>query len=56
MKKLLFVMLAFVLTIVSCNGGMCKGETSANDTDSVAVVDSMVVDSIVEAVDTVVLL
>lgn len=53
MKKLLFVMLAFALTVVSCNGGMCKCETSANDTDSV-VVDSMTVDSLVEVVDTLV--
>lgn len=55
MKKLVFLFMASVaMTFASCNCGTSKCETPANDSDSVAVVDSTVVDSFVVEADSVV--
>ena len=55
MKKLVFLFMASVaMTFASCNCGTSKCETLANDSDSVAVVDSTVVDSLVVEADSVV--
>lgn len=56
MKKLVvFLFMASVaMTFASCNCGTSKCETQANDSDSVAVVDSTVVDSLVVEADSVV--
>ena len=50
MKKLVFMMVAFVAMSFAACGGQTDGTASVNDSDSVAVVDS--IDSI--AVDSVV--
>lgn len=47
-------MASVAMTFASCNCGTSKCETLANDSDSVAVVDSTVVDSLVVEADSVV--
>lgn len=54
MKKLVFAFAAFVAMSFAACGGQTNSAKAANDSDTVAVVDSNIVDSIVEAVDTVV--
>lgn len=55
MKKILFVIMSCIaMTFAACGNGTTKCETPVNDSDSIAVVDTTVVDSIVEVADTVV--
>lgn len=56
MKKLVvfLFMSSVAMTFASCNCGTSKCETPANNSDSVAVVDSTVVDSLVVEADSVV--
>ena len=47
MKKILFVFMASVAMTFAACGGQTASEKNANDSDSVAVVDSLAVDSLV---------
>lgn len=47
MKKILFVFMASVAMTFAACGGQTASEQNANDSDSVAVVDSLVLDSAV---------
>lgn len=53
MKKLVFVFMAmFAMSFASCDSCSTESEATANDSDSITVVDTtLVVDSLVEAVD-----